>query len=388
MNILYGVVGEGMGHATRSRVVLGHLLDAGHRVRVVVSGKAHGFLKAELAPYGDRVEVEEIHGLTFQIEGNRIDKSETFSANLEALPRGLKKNVDAYFKLIDSGFTPELVFSDFETWAYLYGLNHRLPVISLDNMQVLNRCAHDGDVTTLRSGAFLLAKNMVKMKMPGAWHYLVTSFFFPPVRKKRTTLVPPILRPDILAAERDPRDHVLVYLKAEAAEAALPALASLPGRFKVYGTGREGAEGNIELRPFSGEGFVDDLRTAKAVVAAAGFSLMGEAVHLQVPMMALPIQGQYEQTLNALYLEKLGYGVCQEEALTAEGVAGFLDRVEHYQQALAGYTPQSNEVLFGCVDELVRLASLDEPPPESLDVPNMGTWVGPPLKGAMAEALD
>ena len=32
MRILYGVVGEGMGHATRSRVVIAHLLEQGHEV--------------------------------------------------------------------------------------------------------------------------------------------------------------------------------------------------------------------------------------------------------------------------------------------------------------------------------------------------------------------
>jgi len=32
MKILYGVVGEGMGHAIRSRVVLDHLLATGHEV--------------------------------------------------------------------------------------------------------------------------------------------------------------------------------------------------------------------------------------------------------------------------------------------------------------------------------------------------------------------
>lgn len=367
MDILYGVVGEGMGHATRSRVVLGHLLDGGHRVRVVVSGKAHSFLRDELAPYGDRAQVEEIHGLSFQVDGNRIDKSETLSANLEALPGGLKKNIKAYFKLIESGFQPEVVFSDFETWAYLYGLNHRLPVVSLDNMQIINRCEHEDDVTSLRSASFLLAKNIVKMKMPGAWHYLVTSFFFPPIRKRRTTLIPPILRPEILSASRDPGEHVLIYLKAEAAEATLPLLAQLSSTpFKVYGTGRTGRQGNVELCPFSGQGFVDDLRTARAVVAAAGFSLMGEAVHLQVPMLALPIKGQYEQTLNALYLEKLGYGQCHESTLTVDVISSFLSQTERHQSALAGYTPQSNEMLFECLDKIVRLIGLDEPAPDTL----------------------
>ena len=39
MRILYGVVGEGMGHATRSSVLLEHLTKQ-HEVHVVVSGRA------------------------------------------------------------------------------------------------------------------------------------------------------------------------------------------------------------------------------------------------------------------------------------------------------------------------------------------------------------
>src|SRR6478735_7203743 len=63
VRILYGVVGEGMGHATRSRVVLEHLLRAGHELRVVVSGRAHRFLTERLAGY-QNLSIQEIHGLS------------------------------------------------------------------------------------------------------------------------------------------------------------------------------------------------------------------------------------------------------------------------------------------------------------------------------------
>ena len=35
MRVLYGVVGEGMGHAIRSRVVLEHLFAQGHEVEIM-----------------------------------------------------------------------------------------------------------------------------------------------------------------------------------------------------------------------------------------------------------------------------------------------------------------------------------------------------------------
>jgi uncharacterized protein (TIGR00661 family) len=62
MNLLYGVVGEGMGHATRSRVVLDHLARAGHDIKVVVSGRAHAFLVKAFADVPN-VDIQEIHGL-------------------------------------------------------------------------------------------------------------------------------------------------------------------------------------------------------------------------------------------------------------------------------------------------------------------------------------
>ena len=378
MRILYGIVGEGMGHATRSRVVLEHLLGAGHDVHVVVSGKAHQFLVDRFA-HRPRIRFDEIHGLQLRFEDNALDKSETLLANLEALPGGLLKNIQVYRKVAEEGFDPELVISDFESWAFLYGLNHRLPVISIDNMQILARCDHAEDVLEGEKTAFRLAKWIVKAKMPGAYHYLVSSFFFPPVRKKRTTLVPPILRPEILAARREPGEHVLVYQSvATSTEAILPLLQRLPQRFVVYGAGREGSAGNVTFKGFSETGFVDDLRTARAVIAGGGFSLMGEAVHLRVPMLSVPLCGQFEQTLNARYLARLGYGAWSE-TIDLETLVFFLDDLDRHDEALASYPSPGNDVLFGCVDELVRDVALDEPPPDRLEAPAMGKWDGPPL---------
>lgn len=372
MRILYGVVGEGMGHATRSRVVLEHLLAAGHEVRVVVSGRAHGFLSSRFAGRKG-IAFEAIHGLVLGFEGNALDKSETLRLNLESLPSGLLENIAVYRKVAEDAFEPEVVISDFETWAYLYGLNHRLPVISIDNMQVLNRCRHDAEVTEGRSAAFRLAKALVKGKLPFAWHYLVASFFFPPVRKKKTTLIPPILRPEILAAKREPGSHVLVYQTAASNAALIPTLQTLPYEFRLYGMGREGREGNVTLKAFSETGFIDDLRTARAAVAGGGFSLMGEAVHLHVPLMSLPISGQFEQVLNARYLERLGYGAHAEQ-LDADSIAAFIARSDEHAHALSRYVPHDNGMLFGCVDELLRRVAAGEDAPAALDAPAMGKY--------------
>ncbi len=364
MRVLYGVVGDGMGHATRSRVILEHLLDAGHEVRVAVSGRAHAFLTRVLAGRPG-AEVVEIAGLRMVYGDNRVQKAATARTTLAEAPEGLRRNAGV-FRRIAADLRPDVVVTDFDTFTYLVGRALGVPVVSIDNNHVIDRCRHE---RTLRAGAEVdhtLARAVVAARLPQAYHYLVTTFFFPPVAKRRTTLVPPILRPEILAARREPGGHVLVYQTAAGHGALVDALRRLPYEFRVYGAGREAREGNVHLRAFSEQTFVDDLRTARAAVAGGGFSFLSEAVHLRVPLLSIPLRGQYEQELNARYLERLGYGERAEEA-TSTAVAAFLERVEEHAAALARHTPRDNAFVLRCVDELLARAARGEPAPDVLD---------------------
>ncbi|HEY3497833.1 MAG TPA: MJ1255/VC2487 family glycosyltransferase [Polyangiaceae bacterium] len=372
VRILYGVVGEGMGHATRSHVVLQHLARAGHEIRIVVSGRAHAFLVKRLAGFPN-VAIEEIHGLTLSYFGNELDRSQSVYQNLKGAPKALKKNIEVYQRVAESGFAPDVVISDFESWAALYARRHGVPVISIDNMQIINRCQHDKELVRAKGFDFELARLAVKMKVPKAYHYLVTSFFFPPVRKKYTALVPPILRPEVVDLVYEPQSHVLVYQTQSTNQALVPTLKRLPWRFRVYGLGREGSDGNVTLCPFSETKFLDDLRTARAVVCGGGFSLLGEAVSLGIPTLSIPVIGQFEQELNARYLDALGYGAW---ARRFEGgpIATFLERSDEYRKALGGGLPRGNGMLMACVDELLARIARGEKRPVVLESPAMGKW--------------
>lgn len=350
MRILYGVVGDGMGHATRSRVVLEHLLSRGHIIHVVVSDRAFKFL-SEVFSGNPSIVVHEIHGLRFTYRGKGIDKSETLKRTLKEIPAALTKNIEVY-KELRSSFEPEVVFSDFESWAYVYGRHHKLPIISIDNQQVIDRCDHPADVTDDNCPGFVATRAGVNVRLGRCYHYLAATFFFPPIIRPNTTLIPPILRPEILAAKREPKEHLLVYQTAATNADLIPLLQNIPGRVLVYGMGRTGQEGNVELRPFSQQAFVEDLRTARAVIAGGGFSLMCEAVHLHVPLLCVPLEGQWEQQLNARWLAKLGYGAWTA-SLDEASVTQFLQRVDEYAEGVAKYVPRDNGVLYSCVDELM-----------------------------------
>lgn len=354
MRILYGVVGEGMGHAMRSRVVLEHLLGQGHEVEIMVSGRAAEFL-AKRFP-----DVTRIHGLHIIYEDNRVRRGKTLWSNVLQGAAGLPQNIAAYFELIDD-FSPEMVISDFESWTYFYAKAHRLPIISIDNMQIINRCTHPDAVLEGSSSDFQLAKAFVKSKLPFCDWYLITTFFRPEIRKKNTSLHPPILRPEILAATPREGEHVLVYQTSEGHETLVSALRESGVECRIYGMRRElqeeQVEGTLRYRPFSEAGFIDDLASARGVIASAGFTLMGESVYLKKPMLAVPLARQFEQVMNARYLELLGYGRYAPDLHDAKTIHDFLEAIPRCREALEGYSQDGNRDLLGAVDEHIDRAA-------------------------------
>lgn len=357
MRILYGVVGEGMGHAMRSAVLLDHLTAAGHELRIFVSGRAAAYLESRFPG-----SVIEITGLTMVYEDNEVDKLKTAWANLKSI-FDLPENFQAYAETART-FAPDVVVSDFESLSYLFAKGQHVPIVSVDNMQIISRCHHDDDIVEDDMSSFLLTKGIVRAKLPRCNAYLITTFFYPPLKRPRTTLHPPILRPSVLAAKSSVRieDHVLVYQSGTSHDALVQELEQVDAKFKVYGLRRDlteaVTEGKLTHCPFSEPQFIDDLASCRAVIAGGGFTLMGEAVFMGKPMLSVPLSGQFEQILNANYLAKLGYGARADE-ISAAGVTEFLERLDFHRAQLAEFEHDGNDGLLAQLDRAL-VAAVDE----------------------------
>jgi uncharacterized protein (TIGR00661 family) len=158
-----------------------------------------------------------------------------------------------------------------------------------------------------------------------------------------------LLRTEVLDARPEPGKHLLVY-QTTSTNLKLPEIlkdAGMPCR--IYGLRRELTEdiveGNLTYRPFDETRFIEDLRTAVAVIAGGGFTLMSEAVYLHKPMLSIPVKGHFEQTLNALYLQKLGFGAYAPE-LTQDALSGFIAQQERYRESLQLYQQDRNVRFF------------------------------------------
>ncbi|CAF4386502.1 unnamed protein product, partial [Adineta steineri] len=183
--------------------------------------------------------------------------------------------------------------------------------------------------------AFNTYKGFVKGKLPFCNHYIITGFFIPEIRdkyKSNTTLVPPILRQSIIDAKTIPAEqgeHFLVYQSSKSDTSLIDTLQAFGEKCIIYGLGREEKIGNLEFKGFSEQGFVDDLASAKGVIANGGLSLMNEAISLQRPFFSVPVENQYEQVLNAWYLEKLEYGIFADK-IEVEALKKWVQNIPKY----------------------------------------------------------
>lgn len=347
MKILYGVPGEGLGHATRSKVIIEHLLASGHDVQVVSSSRAYTLLANS---FPDRV--HEIKGFHLAYRNAAVSKMKTFTSSLKNAPENLIVNF-AKYREIHAAFQPEVVISDFESFSFLFAKYHKLPVISIDNMQIMNRGKLDIHIPKEQQQNYKLGKQIVQVKVPGCNHYLITTFFEVPLAKENTVLVPPIIREAILKTTPYAGKHIIVYQSSTSQKNLIEILQQLPEEtFFVYGFNKTEDHGNVQLKSFSEQGFIDDLASSKAVLTNGGFSLISEAIYLHKAICAVPLENQFEQYMNAAYVDKLGYGRNFNQ-VTADNLKAFLYDLEKFRSNVGAYRQNGNDELFVTLDKLL-----------------------------------
>ena len=125
-------------------------------------------------------------------------------------------------------------------------------------MQIINRCKVDINIPKSEKKNYLIAKNIVKSKLPGCEHYIITTFFDAERVKQNTTLIPPIMREEIINASLRNNNHIVVYQSSSSLTNLKEALRELPREtFYVYGFNQDKKDRNIHFKLFSEEGFIN-----------------------------------------------------------------------------------------------------------------------------------
>jgi uncharacterized protein (TIGR00661 family) len=290
------------------------------------------------------------------MECNEVKHARTIQKNWRTLVR--------YPEIIDRltgafrDFGADLIITDFEAFAPRAARRLDLPVLSFNHQQVVTETEYQLPSRYWMTAAITRATiQLIAPRDPV--HVLLSSFFFPPLKHpERTTLVPPIIRPAVQALTPERGDHVLVYYnQSDGAEYVIDILRNVDAECILYNFDdppQDGTYANLRFKEPCLEGFLDDLATSRAVICTAGFTLISEALYLGKPLLVVPNRGIFEQTLNALFLEREGFGAAViDRPLTEDDVTSFLDHLDAYARRLRGHATVGNADALACIERLL-----------------------------------
>jgi len=237
-------------------------------------------------------------------------------------------------------FDPDMVITDFEPLTAIVAKLTKRPLVSVDHQNVICRTAIE--YPPEHEKGFFLANLVARYMVNAADLYLVTSFFFPKLVKDNIKLIPPIVREMVRENKAFMGDHVIVYYHSgnEGLYEILKTFKDMS--FIVYGENIEMEDENISFRKTSKTNFIKDLASAKAVINNGGYTLISESLYFRKPILSIPVSGQFEQVLNAYYLEKMGFGMFLE-SVEQPKLAEFFGNIDHYMRHLEAIEWDGNE---------------------------------------------
>lgn len=350
--IIYAIQSDGLGHYSRSKLIIDHLISIGHDVLILTSGRAYDLMQK-------KYNVEKIGRINFEYENNRVNYLQTIQYNLYRTPLIVKNGYIKINKIFDN-FKPDLAIIDFETFTAQTAIRKGVPIIYIDNINAIIRTRVSEDLKKSIHRIFAKMSNIVNLQTPNSKHvkkFIITTFFKTKVKKnKKAIIIPPLIREEIIKAKNTKqKDHILVYQTTSTNKNLLSTLQKLPNeKFIVYGFDKNKKDKNVRFKKTSVKNdFIEDLTSAKAIITNGGHSLITEGIFLQKPILSNPVVGQFEQILNATQVEKLRYGRYTKK-ITPDSIKSFLYDFKFYKQNLENYKQKDNSAAFEIIDKEIK----------------------------------
>jgi uncharacterized protein (TIGR00661 family) len=354
-SIFYSMAGEGRGHATRVRTVT-DALRGQHEITLLAPGDAYELLADAYRGASD-VRIQRLPGLRF-----------AYDAKHKVAPLRTARLVTRYLwslgQILDDVadlmrfHRADLLLTDYDPGGPRAAERAGVPYVALDHQSFFTYSDLSWLPGRLRRRAWFV-KRINHALYHGQRHTISSSFFRPdPLPGARdVTFVGSMLRAPIRAATPTTGDHVVAYCRRQVQENVLDALAAASCPVHVFGLGEREPRGAIEFFPVSEAGFIESLCSARAVVASAGNQLLGEALYLGKPFLALPEVGQYEQEINVAWLERMGAGVgLDPRRLDLAFLNRFLDECDRYRDVVDREFAAGNAAAVAAIEtQLERL---------------------------------
>ena len=331
--IVYGVQGEGRGHATRSLEIIQLLLDKGYRVRIFAGGDAIHFFKKTLLPH---VEIP-----SFRYRYNKkgqLTLMQTLIYNLipaTGLFLGRGKNYRRIRNQI-MATSPSVIISDFEPYTCRIASQIKTPLVSINHQHFFTECRIPQQSRLSRTVLVLIFQFSTRL-LTGKPNQIIASSFhhFPKLPKSRALLVGPIINKQLKELTATYENHIVVYFKkTEYAYRLLPLFSRIQNiHWKIFADFEHHSSAklnapHIEYFAIERESFLKQLAACRGLITTAGNQVLGEAIFLNKPILAFPEPEVVEQELNAQALAISGAGVCYTiEKINSEVLQKFIRKL-------------------------------------------------------------
>lgn len=337
--ILWGISGIGNGHFNRQAPIIGHYAKT-CRIVLFVYGES---LRNARRVFGrhKNVSIVEIDVPFWAGKESGLDFAATARRN--AGTDFLQIVCRAYAQAERLIGRPDLVVTDYEPLSAGYGYAMDAPVVTFDQ-QSKYLCG----VFPQKLGGQSFADETARLRFffPRAAERIACSFFR--IRRKpgapAVTVVPPPLKESVVSLKRQPRQGapaVLVYISSQRPfvqplKEVVAVCASQPGvQFHLFTrepAGLQSLPANVAAYRHGDPRFFSLLAECHGIVSTAGHMLLSEAMHLGIPVYAIPL-AVYEQQMNAYAVARAGFGVSFPK-FTRRQLAIFVRGLARYAAAI------------------------------------------------------
>jgi uncharacterized protein (TIGR00661 family) len=272
-------------------------------VHILTSGDAYDFFKDSGHPRLHRV-----GGIRFVKTGSAIHWTASVAECFNFIAGG-KRHLSKAISIWNS-LKPNIAVTDFEPLVPRIALRKKVPVLAIDNQSKISHC-HLRDLPAGLRMYQAIATPLMDQMVPQAVPRVVSCFHpeFCHPRKPILAVTGPMIRGSITRLQPSDGGFALVYYKEVVGQPLLLAAKALGLRTLVFG-GMEHARNwpGFEFLPH-GSGFAEALAACSILVCPAGNQLLGEARFFGKKTLCIPQKRQFEQAINAFYMEKIGLGM-------------------------------------------------------------------------------
>ncbi len=345
--ILFTVCGIGYGHGSRSTILIKELRKR-HDVKVISYGDGLYFLSTQFQ------DVLEMKGFRIFYAGNKIDKIFTFIFNIFYLPFMAISNFLIFRKLIGS-FKPDVIITDFDINGLYAAKIFGVPSMLVSNMHMLKYLKTPVNLWEWIEYKFTDEIMIYFFTNPD--HSFITSIYTLDRKQDSVEFFGPVVDENIMNAKsaKVKKDYVVVYMSPVNFHIFKPILKKIPEmNFKVYGQKYSRKDGNLDIKEFSREKWVEDLTNCSALICHGGMITLSEAIVLKKPCYVFASKNWFERYHNGIMVKKQGFGTINENP-TEEEVRGFIAKIPEYKKKLAKRNMKpANKELIARLEQMIN----------------------------------